>query len=377
MAGLVTTEGTKALAHYARACASWYLGDVGAARRTLANDSESGDTLPMSRLHRLSLLALIEAWSGSLTVATQYAARARRLARLVLTEEHPYLVISELATAHVLLERGDMPATNVSLAHVAALNRELGLDLYSLMLALEQAWAALASGAPQRGLDILKAGSSRVGTPPLLEARGRALEARCLLALGDVRGAEERIADGGAGALASADVASFSVQLALANEDTAGARRKLEQWADDEEFQHRLARRMWAATIDFVEGEVDAGVEQARHVMALAEHEGQVRMFLDAGPDVRRLLRVISREPSRFAARLLEAEFAPRSSMPLSPREHAVLQQLVNRLSYAEISERLFISHNTVKSHAKSIYTKLGASGRNEAIERAQQLGLI
>jgi DNA-binding CsgD family transcriptional regulator len=66
-----------------------------------------------------------------------------------------------------------------------------------------------------------------------------------------------------------------------------------------------------------------------------------------------------------------------RAGDALTARERVVLGELGNRLTYAEIAERLYISQNTVKSHVASVYSKLGVSGRREAIERAQQLGLV
>jgi LuxR family maltose regulon positive regulatory protein len=46
-------------------------------------------------------------------------------------------------------------------------------------------------------------------------------------------------------------------------------------------------------------------------------------------------------------------------------------------LSNAEIGAEVFVSLNTVKTHLRSIYRKLGASGRAEAVERARTLGLL
>ena len=59
----------------------------------------------------------------------------------------------------------------------------------------------------------------------------------------------------------------------------------------------------------------------------------------------------------------------------LTDREREVLTALMQRLTYKEIAHQLFISPLTVKRHASSIYSKLGATGRLDAIRAAQALG--
>jgi LuxR family transcriptional regulator, maltose regulon positive regulatory protein len=48
----------------------------------------------------------------------------------------------------------------------------------------------------------------------------------------------------------------------------------------------------------------------------------------------------------------------------------------MTHLTFAEISERLYVSPHAVKTQAISVYRKLGASSRGQAVQRAQQLGL-
>ena len=61
----------------------------------------------------------------------------------------------------------------------------------------------------------------------------------------------------------------------------------------------------------------------------------------------------------------------------LTAAELRLLPLLTTHLSFREIAERLYVSRNTVKSQAISVYRKLDASSRSEAIERAVQLGLV
>ena len=57
--------------------------------------------------------------------------------------------------------------------------------------------------------------------------------------------------------------------------------------------------------------------------------------------------------------------------------ELAVLRMLHSELSLREIGSELFLSLNTIKTHTRSIYLKLGASGRDEAVARGREQGLM
>jgi LuxR family maltose regulon positive regulatory protein len=64
-------------------------------------------------------------------------------------------------------------------------------------------------------------------------------------------------------------------------------------------------------------------------------------------------------------------------AMSLTGAELRLLPYLATHLNFPEIGSRLFISRNTVKSQAVSIYRKLGVSSRSDAIERAVEVGLL
>jgi DNA-binding CsgD family transcriptional regulator len=61
----------------------------------------------------------------------------------------------------------------------------------------------------------------------------------------------------------------------------------------------------------------------------------------------------------------------------ITPRELEILQALAAGLSNREIAERLFVSENTVKTHAGRLFEKLSARRRTQAVQRAKEAGLI
>ena len=61
----------------------------------------------------------------------------------------------------------------------------------------------------------------------------------------------------------------------------------------------------------------------------------------------------------------------------LTNAELRVLGYLPSHLCFREIAERLYVSSNTVKTHARAIYRKLEVSSRGEAVDRARRAGLV
>ena len=61
----------------------------------------------------------------------------------------------------------------------------------------------------------------------------------------------------------------------------------------------------------------------------------------------------------------------------ISKREHEVLELIASGLSNQEIADKLFVSINTVKTHSSSLFLKLDASRRTQAIQKAKELRII
>ena len=62
---------------------------------------------------------------------------------------------------------------------------------------------------------------------------------------------------------------------------------------------------------------------------------------------------------------------------PLSDSEIRVLRYLPTNLSIPEIANQLYVSPNTIKTHIRHLYAKLGTHRRGEAVTRARALGLL
>ena len=123
-------------------------------------------------------------------------------------------------------------------------------------------------------------------------------------------------------------------------------------------------------------------------VMTTYESEEDIRRALKAGAkgylvkgappqqireSVRRVAAGESLLPAAIASKLAESMAHPE----LSKRERQVLEYIANGRSNKEIGQILYISEHTVKTHVKSILTKLDAIGRTEAIAVGIQRGLI
>ena len=61
---------------------------------------------------------------------------------------------------------------------------------------------------------------------------------------------------------------------------------------------------------------------------------------------------------------------------PLTEREMAVLRLLRRPLSLREIGQELHVSQNTIKTHTRAIYRKLGVSTRHGAVEKGREMGI-
>jgi LuxR family maltose regulon positive regulatory protein len=141
-----------------------------------------------------------------------------------------------------------------------------------------------------------------------------------------------------------------------------------------------------AAVARVSSGDRSAAMASLERALALAEPERSIRVFVDEGPSIALLLREAVRRPSvtEFASRLLVAldsrtDQAPSGQVlvePLSERELEVLSLLRSDLDGPAMARHLFVSVNTLRTHTRNVYAKLGVTSRREAVRRADELGL-
>lgn len=140
-------------------------------------------------------------------------------------------------------------------------------------------------------------------------------------------------------------------------------------------------------------GSIDMALVSLERALTLAEPEGYVRLFVNEGPPMARLLyealargiepdyvrqllascSAIKSQPPLSQSQKSDSEFIE----PLSARELEVLQYMAEGLNNQEIGSKLFLSPHTVKVHTRNIYAKLVVHNRTQAVVRARTLGLL
>ena len=161
------------------------------------------------------------------------------------------------------------------------------------------------------------------------------------------------------------------------------------------------------------QGHVNKAIERIHEAVNLAIPGGWIQPFIEPGPGMNELLQKLLATNQDLTSKeikhikkilasfndkeiIIQPEQMPsvdfvdvdvvESIIPIKPRfvnnyltnrEMEILVLLKQRLSNKEISEKLFISTETVKSHLKNLYTKLNAAQRKEAVQKASEIGLI
>ncbi|QIG38914.1 LuxR family transcriptional regulator [Microbacterium sp. 4R-513] len=135
----------------------------------------------------------------------------------------------------------------------------------------------------------------------------------------------------------------------------------------------RVATYATNALAHWANGQLEAAHELCEHALDVAEAELIRFPFCEDDPDMRELLGAHvawGTNHEEFLLSCLRPTSASSALALLSERERDVFEQLRTTLTTVEIAERLGVSVNTVKTHQRSIYRKLGVTSRREALRR-------
>ena len=362
--------------------------------------SEAQEMAQQAQNHHVRLLAI-----GFLSMAQAAQGRlykAADLLRAVLAgpEEFPAYALPHLIQGALLYEWNQLEEAAVHLQKAIALaqhsgNSELESSAYRQLALLLQA----TSDHPAASTALAQAESAGGDrAPQITRARNQAVAVTIALAQDDLNTARRRAAQMETPASASLFYAPLFLapaRLALAQGDKVAASKHLaveyEQAADSGWRYGQIEIRLLQALA--ASGANDA-LGYLAEALTWAQPEGFRRTFLDKGKGLIPLLHLAASKglhadycgslladfeetypwPARPAAPSLPATSPVEA---ISEREIEVLQLLAGGFTYQEIAQTMFVSVNTVKSHLKSIYGKLGVHNRREAVARARGLQLL
>jgi LuxR family maltose regulon positive regulatory protein len=373
------------------------LGSTSAGREHLeeARELSRRESCPYLELDCLAQLGLVRALEGALRESTGFARAAVRLAEGHGWEQQPVAAAAYLALAMTAFYRSEPQASaeHLERAHLAAQRSQEHITscLIDLMAAL-----LLASSDVEEAARIARAarGDTELwALPPGLAARAAVVEAALLAYAGQEQRAGDALAVVPAGQMA-AEVSLVHARLALADGDPAGAIRQLQPNLEGVTEVPHPASRIEAlgltALARHLQHDDATALSLVERALAEAQPQGYRQPLLSVGAPLRELLkrRVRAGTAQRALAGDLIQALEPRRGIssedqghllldPLSDREEAVLRYLPTLMSKAEIAAELFVSVNTVKTHTKNIYRKLGVGTRTEAVRRAKSLNLV
>jgi LuxR family maltose regulon positive regulatory protein len=362
------------------------LDDLGAVER------EAAAALAMPEVTEPARLVLVPgtqalAWfeSGRLTEAADAARAASEEARRLGFGHHFFAVDHLRALAGLALERRDL-GTAERLAEQALSITERRRPLFEYLILLDRARIWANRGQVREALASVET-ARRVlpGATPVLLARADELEALLRLLLGDLRSAGELAAG-----LPAARRELLLARIALAADDHHAAQERLRSPS----LRELTPRRALEHQVLLAAAAIGRGDPVAVGILGGALHTARQGRFLNtvvtAAPQVTSYLieHAAQAGPDPFMEQLIAAALEVRAvrsaaarsahvlAEPLTAAELRILK-LLPTSTYLQMAATLYVSRNTVKTHLRSVYQKLGVVSRAEAIQRALDLQLL
>ena len=331
----------------------------------------------------------VELVGGRLNDVRRHALAVERLAGERGWSEVPHGAIAymSLAAAHMWaheLDEAERRAEQARRAADAPRDRLPHLAVVQLRAKLLQL-----RGEASLALELLRRAHATAGPLPRpLELSGRMLEADLRLSLGEPQAARALLDDED-----EPEMAISRARIDLAGGDPRAAAATIARFRSDEHSTLRPYANVEAWLLDALAQESlhdeDRALRSLEHALEAAEPHGLRHPFFWLSTRVQALLRKLLAHETLHRALAEELLVALETGQhelttgsrplldPLSDRELAVLRCLPTMMSNAEIAAELYVSVNTVKTHLRHIYAKLGASNRREAVRRARELQLL
>ena len=372
-----------------RGVVEFWSGDPGPAIVAFAGAAAA---LPQSSSERAACdghLALIEALRGRLSRAAERAAAGINPgADSQACSPAPSAAVA-LALVH--LERNELDASRSRLNQADAALRTDPDRLIGAVACLVAARGALARDNGPAAAELISRARDSWAPPPWLDHLLTMAEAQASTATGDIQAALDAARRAGTGSGLDAAVARARAFLAAGN--LHAARQALPAGADAPtgEAGDRLEAYLTDALISYRSHDPARGRRSLERALRLAEPERRrlpltmnqtwIQPALHYCPDLARVYRGLLQPGAGHR----EIPFRPAGGSHLDPviveqlsdREREVLRFASAMLSTEEIAGSMYLSVNTVKTHFKSIFRKLGATRRGEAVRRAKKLGMI
>jgi len=357
-----------------------------------AVDREAAAALAMPSLAEPAKLVVVRgaqalAWfgAGRLAEAADAAGAADSDARRLGFDQHPFAVDYLRALAGTALERQDLGAAEQLTERTLSISEHYRPAFtYLALLDRAEIWAA--RGQVRDALATVEAARIVLaGTTPSQLARADELEALLRLSLGDLRTPAE-LASG----LPATRRGLLLARVALAANDHHAALGHLEALSPADLTPRAAVVRQVLLAASAIQRRDPRAAGIVGGVLDTARHQGYLNTIVTTAPEVTRYLVEHSAQvqPEPFLERIIVAAMEARATDPGISRTSGLLAgpltaaelrvlKLLPTTTYLQIGATLYISRNTVKSHLRSIFQKLGASTRAEAIERAVDLHLL
>jgi LuxR family transcriptional regulator, maltose regulon positive regulatory protein len=375
-----------------------WAGQLEAAERHLEDGLEEARRIgrPALELQALSYSALM-GLVHSPTIGEQRARRAIELARAHGWEETaPSAATAYVALASASLWRGQLAEAERWLDRAEPLLQRFAEPTTAMMLYAERTALEFARGrhehatAAQRAAEGIERG---LATRHILAIRAQARKLEILVHTGETELVQRTLDEMDEDVRAMGTMRVVQATLRLAQDDPEGAVEALAPvFAPGAEpiqlLRWQIQALLLEATAEDALGDAGASSRTLERALELAEPEGLLLPFLlhPTPALLERHLRLRSTHAAliREILNLLSGHAPaarPEGTEPLqqalSESELRVLRYLPTNLRAPEIAAELFVSRNTIRTHMRNVYAKLGVHSRTDAVNRARDLGLL